>query len=61
MNELTLRILTALGLVVVALMAAVMGGYVFAILDALAPTGMFWEWMRIVRGWGALRAIGGFF
>ena len=61
MNELTLRILTALGLVVVALMAAVMGGYVFAILAALAATGMFWEWMRIVRGWGPLWAIGGFF
>jgi phosphatidate cytidylyltransferase len=60
-NELTLRILTALGLVVVALMAAVMGGYVFAIIAALAATGMFWEWMRIVRGWGPLWAIGGFF
>ena len=61
MNELTLRILTALGLVVVALMAAVMGGYVFAVLAALAATAMFWEWMRIVRGWGPLWAVGGFF
>ena len=61
MNELTLRIVTAIGLVAVALIAAVMGGYVFAILVALAATGMFYEWMRIVRGWGPLWAIGGFF
>ena len=61
MNELTLRIVTAIGLVAVALIAAVMGGYVFAILAALAATGMFYEWMRIVRGWGPLWAIGGFF
>ena len=60
MNELTTRILTAIGLVVVALMAAVMGGYVFAVLVALAATGMFYEWMRIVRGWGPTWAIGGF-
>ena len=61
MNELTLRILTALGLVVIALMAAVAGGYVFAILVALAATAMFYEWTRIVRGWGPLWAVGGFF
>ena len=57
MNELTLRIVTAIGLVAVALIAAVMGGYVFAVLAALAATGMFYEWMRIVRGWGAMWAI----
>ena len=60
MNELTTRIFTALGLVVIALMTAVVGGYVFAILVALAATGMFYEWMRIVRGWGPSWAIGGF-
>jgi phosphatidate cytidylyltransferase len=59
-NELTTRILTAIGLVVVALLAAVMGGYVFAVLVALAATGMFYEWTRIVRGWGPTWAIGGF-
>ncbi|WP_343070280.1 hypothetical protein [Sphingomonas sediminicola] len=32
-------------------MAAVLGGYYFAFLVAAAATGMFYEWMRIVRGW----------
>jgi phosphatidate cytidylyltransferase len=60
-SELTTRIITALGLAVIALMAAVVGGYAFAILAAAAATGMFYEWLRIVRGWGIGWAIGGFF
>jgi phosphatidate cytidylyltransferase len=59
-NELTTRILTAFAMVAVALMAAVVGGYSFAVLAAAAATGMFYEWLRIVRGWGAGWAIGGF-
>jgi phosphatidate cytidylyltransferase len=47
-------------MIVVALMAAVLGGYYFAVLVAAAATAMFYEWMRIVRGWGAAWAIGGF-
>lgn len=46
---------------VVALMAAVLGGYYFAFLVAAAATGMFYEWMRIVRGWGLHWSVGGFF
>ena len=48
-------------MVVVALMAAVLGGYYFAFLVAAAATGMFYEWMRIVRGWGLPWSVGGFF
>jgi len=48
-------------MVVVALMAAVLGGYYFAFLVAAAATGMFYEWMRIVRGWGLQWSVGGFF
>ena len=48
-------------MVVVALMAAVLGGYYFAFLVAAAATGMFYEWMRIVRGWGLHWSGGGFF
>jgi phosphatidate cytidylyltransferase len=47
-------------MIVIALMAAVLGGYYFAILVASAATAMFYEWMRIVRGWGRAWAIGGF-
>jgi len=47
-------------MVVVALMAAVLGGYYFAFLVAAAATGMFYEWMRIVRGWGLHWSVGGF-
>ena len=42
-------------------LAAVQGGYYFAILVAAAATAMFYEWMRIVRGWSAGWKVGGFF
>ena len=61
MNELTTRILSGIAMIVVALMAAVLGGYYFALLAAAAATAMYYEWMRIVRGWGIGWAIGGFF
>ena len=60
MTELTTRMLTAFAMVAVALMAAIVGGYSFALLVAAAATGMFYEWMRIVRGWGPGWAVGGF-
>ena len=47
-------------MIVVALMAAVLGGYYFAILVAGVVTAMFYEWMRIVRGWGFEWKLGGF-
>ncbi|HUE78566.1 MAG TPA: phosphatidate cytidylyltransferase [Sphingomicrobium sp.] len=60
MNELSIRSLAAVAMMIVALAAAVLGGYTFAILVAAAATAMFYEWTRIVRGWGPGWAIGGF-
>jgi len=60
-TELTIRILSAIVMIAVALGAAVVGGYTFAVLAAAIATGMFYEWLRIVRGWGPAWAIGGFF
>lgn len=48
-------------MILVALGAAVVGGYYFAVLVAAAATAMFYEWTRIVRGWGLHWAVGGFF
>ena len=48
-------------MIAVALGAAIVGGYTFAVLAAAAATGMFYEWLRIARGWGPAWAIGGFF
>jgi phosphatidate cytidylyltransferase len=61
MNELALRTLTGLALVAVALAATVKGGNVFALLVAAAATAMYYEWSRIVRGWGTWWMVSGFF
>ena len=61
MNELSVRSLAAVAMMFVALAAAVLGGYYFAILVAAAATAIFYEWTRIVRGWGLAWSIGGFF
>ena len=60
MNELFVRTATGLLLVAVALVAAVVGGTVFAVFVAAIATAMFYEWTRIVRGWGALWYASGF-
>ena len=46
-------------MILVALAAALQGGYYFAMLVAAAATAMFYEWSRIVRGWGAGWDVGG--
>ena len=61
MNELVVRILTGAIMIMIALIAAYVGGDIFAILVALAATAMFYEWTRIVRGWGTAWYITGFF
>lgn len=61
MRELVARIISGIAMILVALGAAVVGGYYFAVLVAAAATAMFYEWMKIVRGWGLHWAIGGFF
>lgn len=53
MNELVVRTATGLLLIAVALAAAAVGGTIFALLVAAVATGMFYEWTRLTRGWGA--------
>ncbi len=60
MSELASRTLTGLILIVAALLAAVQGGYLFAILIVAVATIMFYEWTRLVRGWGAAWYMSGF-
>ena len=60
MNELALRGLTGLILIAIALLAAVQGGYVLAVLVAAIATLMFYEWTRMTKGWGAGWYLGGF-
>jgi phosphatidate cytidylyltransferase len=59
-NELAVRTVTGLVLVAAVLLAAIQGGNVFAMLVAAIATLMFYEWTRIVRGWGAVWYLGGF-
>ena len=47
-------------MIAVALAAAYVGGYSFAVLAAAAATAVFYEWTRIVRGWGPAWYVGGF-
>ncbi len=61
MTEFLARTLTAAVMVLLALMAAVVGGYYFAIFVAAVATAMFYEWTRIVQGWGAGWSLAGFF
>ena len=53
MNELLIRTLTGVILIAIALVAAVVGGNLFAYFVAAIATAMFFEWTRIARGWGA--------
>lgn len=60
MSELFVRILTGLVLIAIAIVAAVAGGNIFAVLVAAVATLMFYEWTRIVRGWGPAWYASGF-
>ena len=53
MNELAIRTLTGVVLIAIALVAAVLGGNLFAYFAAAVATAMFFEWTRITKGWGA--------
>ena len=61
MNELLVRTLTGAALIAAALLATIMGGNLLAILVAAVATLMFYEWTRIVRGWGMTWYVAGFF
>lgn len=59
MSELAIRTLTGLILMVAALLTAFEGGYLFAVVVAALATAMFYEWTRLVRGWGAASYLAG--
>ena len=61
MSEPLVRTLTGVLLIAAALLAAVQGGNIFALVVAAIATLMFYEWTRLVRGWGAAWYISGFF
>jgi phosphatidate cytidylyltransferase len=60
MSEVTIRAATGALLAALAILATVLGGYVLAILAAAAATAVFYEWTRLVRGWGLGWQVSGF-
>jgi phosphatidate cytidylyltransferase len=60
-SELAIRTVTGLVLIAAALLAAVNGGYLLAILVAAVATAMFYEWTRLAKGWGLGWYLSGFF
>jgi len=60
LNELAVRTLTGAIMIVVALLAAYVGGTIFAVAVAAVATVMFYEWTRITKGWGAGWYLAGF-
>jgi phosphatidate cytidylyltransferase len=60
-NDLLVRTLTGMVLIAIALLAAVQGGNLFAYFVAAVATAMFYEWTRMVQGWGAAWYASGFF
>jgi phosphatidate cytidylyltransferase len=52
MSDLGLRTATSFVLVALALLASVEGGTLFALFVAAIATVMFYEWSRLVKGWG---------
>ena len=61
MTELARRSTVGALLIAMALAAAALGGYYFATLVALAACVMYYEWRRIVDGWGFGWQVAGFF
>lgn len=60
MNDLAVRSLTGAAMIALALGAAFLGGNMFALAVAAIATLMFFEWTRIVRGWGPVWYASGF-
>jgi phosphatidate cytidylyltransferase len=60
MNEVLVRTMTGLLLIAAALAAAAVGGTVFAVLVAGFASLMFYEWTKLVRGWGPAWYMSGF-
>ena len=61
MRELVIRSLAGVLLIFLAVWAAYRGGYVFAVLVASAAVMMFYEWRRLLAGWGFGWQAAGFF
>ena len=61
MGELGLRTIAGIAMILVALTAEWFGGTVFAVFVAAAATLMYYEWSRLVRGWGLEWSVAGFF
>jgi phosphatidate cytidylyltransferase len=59
-NELAIRTLTGVALIAGALAASAVGGTIFAVAVAGIATVIYYEWTRIVRGWGVGWKVGGF-
>lgn len=60
MSELLTRSLAGIVLVAIAIAAVFHGTYYFAVLVAAGATALFYEWTRLVRGWGATWYVAGF-
>lgn len=60
MSELVLRTATGVVMIVIALFAAIEGGYALAVLAAAAATAVFYEWTRLAKGWGFPWYLAGF-
>ena len=60
MTELFVRTATGLILIAAALASAAVGGNLFAVFVAAIATAMFYEWTRLVRGWGPAWYASGF-
>jgi phosphatidate cytidylyltransferase len=60
MKELLVRSLAAAVLILLAVSAAWKGDYYFAVFVALASVMIFYEWRRLVAGWGFGWQVGGF-
>jgi phosphatidate cytidylyltransferase len=60
MNELVIRSLAGFVLILLALGTAFLGGYTFAVFVALGSVIIFYEWRRLVAGWGFGWKVAGF-
>lgn len=60
MSELAVRTISGTLLILIALGAAVYGGYYFAVLVALASVLIYAEWRKMTAGWGLGWSVGGF-
>ncbi len=60
MKELLIRTATGLILIAISVVAVVKGGNLLAFFSAAIATALYYEWMRIVRGWGFGWKIAGF-